>query len=118
MTCKQQSMRSRSVFGSLVLVLGLVGGLALSGCGDGLSGNKYETTGVAAGAMSVEFKSGGKVAITMLGMTKEADYTKDGDKVTLKNPGGIAAAGDLVFTVNKDGSLTGPEGVVLAKKKS
>jgi hypothetical protein len=30
----------------------------------------------------------------------------------------MAAAGDLVLTVNKDGSLTGPEGVVLAKKKS
>jgi hypothetical protein len=86
--------------------------------GDGLSGNKYETTGVAAGAMSIEFKSGGKAAVSMLGVSKEADYAKDGDKVTLKNPGGLAAAGDLVLTVNKDGSLTGPEGVVLAKKKS
>jgi hypothetical protein len=47
-----------------------------------------------------------------------ADRRRIDDKVTLKNPGGLAAAGDLVLTVNKDGSLTGPEGVVLAKKKS
>jgi hypothetical protein len=80
-------------------------------CGDSLSG-KYEASGEAAGAAAVEFKSGGKAYLTMLGTTLETQYEVDGDKVTFKNVNG----NNLVMTIEKDGTLTGPLGLTLKKK--
>lgn len=53
--------------------------LALSACGSKVSG-RYETSG---GGAEMNFKSGGKVEITMMGMTQEADYTVEDGKVKI-----------------------------------
>lgn len=108
--------RNVRVWRTLCLAVTLMGGLILSGCGNGLNGNKYETAGVAAGALTISFKSSAKADVTVMGTTREVDYEKNGDKVTLKNPVPGTGSDNLVLTINKDGSLTGPEGVILQKK--
>src|SRR5688572_33254667 len=75
--------------------------LAIFACGDSLSG-KYEATGEAAGAASVEFK-GDKAYVTIVGMTTETEYEVNGDKVVFKR--GKDAGENLVMTREKDGSL-------------
>jgi hypothetical protein len=83
--------------------------IAITGCGNNLSG-KYEAEG---GMMSVEFK-GSKAYLTALGTTTESEYEVNGDKVTFKNGG--EKGGNLVMTIEKDGSLSGPLGMKLKKK--
>ena len=53
--------------------------LTLAGCGSKVSGH-YTTSG---GGAEMNFKSGGKVEITMMGMTQEADYAVEDDKVKI-----------------------------------
>jgi hypothetical protein len=83
------------VSGLIVLAAGL------TACSKGIDG-KYVMQG---GIATVEFK-GGKATLTSEVMgSKEvqtADYTQDGDKITVK-----AKEGDLVFTRTKDGNLEG-----------
>lgn len=60
--------------------------------GDGLSGT-WEAKD-ADGGMTLEFKGGGKVTLTMSltgapGESKEASYVVDGNKVTIQPEGGI-----------------------------
>jgi hypothetical protein len=98
-----------------MLRLVVAAGAALAiGCGDSLSG-KYEPAGEAAGAMSIEFK-GDKAYITMIGTTSETGYEVKDDKVVFKSGG--ANGSNLVMTIEKDGSLSGPLGLKLYKKKS
>jgi hypothetical protein len=98
-------------------MIGKVGTFALAalilmaiGCGDSLSG-KYEDE---SGAAMIEFKSGNKayVTIKVLGVTTESDYEVNGDKVTFRTRDG----GNTVFTIEKDGTLSGPLGLKLKKK--
>jgi hypothetical protein len=60
--------------------------------------------------VTVEFKSG-KATITtkLLGNTSTdtADYTVDGDTVTVKTK-----TGSMAFKIQKDGSLQGPQGTL------
>ncbi len=98
---------TRALFG----LLAVCASFALFGCSH-LSG-KYEATGDAAGAASLEFRSGSKAYMTLLGNTVETEYTVDGDKITLKNINGS----NMVLTEQKDGTLTGPLGMVLKKKE-
>ena len=80
---------------SVALVLISIG-FWVGGCGKSVSG-KY---GGANGAMSMEFKSGGKVDVTIAGSTQTGDYTIDGDKVTVTVQGQ-----PMVLTIKDDGSL-------------
>jgi hypothetical protein len=91
-----------------IVALALVG-LFLLACGDSMSG-KYEDD---SGVLSVEFKSG-KAYVTMIGTTTETDYEVNGDKDVFKNS---PNSGNTVMTIQKDGSLSGPMGVTLKKKK-
>jgi hypothetical protein len=68
-------------------------------CGCNRISGKYQDTN---GMMAIEFKSG-KAYMTTMGITTEADYDVDGDKVTLHSPNG-----NLVLTKQSDGSLAGP----------
>jgi hypothetical protein len=74
---------------------------AVSGCGDGLSGSKYTEEN---GKDGIEFRSGNKAHVTVMGQTIEADYRVEGDKITLDTKG---EAGKLVVTREKDGTITG-----------
>ena len=96
---------------SAVLVLGvLVAALfTVAGCGKNLSGTYVGDT--VAGALTIEFKPGGKALGSFNGQTRQIKYTVDGDRV-------IFDSGD-VYTIQKDGSLssgTGPMSITLRKK--
>ena len=83
--------------------------LGLVGCtGNGLDGTYRHTGG---GPIALDFK-GSKVTVNAMGDTKTLDYKLDGDKLTIINP----TEGNLEFTRNSDGSLTGIWGV-FAKSK-
>jgi hypothetical protein len=89
---------------TFAIMLGLV--TATIGCGSKVDG-KYSG---ADGLFTVELKSGKATLTTkMLGNTSTdtADYTVDGDTVTIKPKGG-----DMAFKIQKDGSLQGPQGTL------
>jgi hypothetical protein len=79
----------------------LLSAVLLSGCGKSMSG-KYGND-----MMQVEFKSSSKAYLSMgveglSRTTTEVNYEMSGDKITLHNQ-----AGNLILTVNKDGTLGG-----------
>jgi hypothetical protein len=92
--------------GVLVAVIA-ISTLTLVACGgDRLSGVYTDPNGIP--LHSLEFKPGGKVYITMAmtGTTSQGTYKQDGDKIIVEVKGG----GNLVLTLNKDGSLTSGNG--------
>jgi hypothetical protein len=67
------------------------------------------------GSMSINFKSSTKADVTFAGQTEECAYDVNGDKVTIHAPPG--QSGDLMFTLNSDGSLQEPDtGIKLTKQ--
>jgi hypothetical protein len=90
----------------LVLALLICVGLALVGCKPNPEG-KYTASG---GAVTLELKGGKATLGSMLGSSEPYDYTVDGDKVTLTNK--AAPGTSVVLTIGKDGSLSGPMGVL------
>lgn len=87
----------------------LVLALALGGCGEGsVEGSTYEG---ADGSVKIEFKSGGKAFASLGGISSECSYTQSGKSVTLSCQGEKD-----VFTVNDDGSLSGPPARLTKKK--
>jgi len=84
--------------------------MLVGGCDKGPSGI-YKAEGPV--PFTVEFKSG-KAVFSMMGETKESDYTVSGDKISVaKDPEGKP----VTMTLNSDGSLTGPGGVKFVKAK-
>ena len=102
-----QFIRTRLLYSSIAVLLGLT--LTLSGCGGGLSGEKYAEEG---GKDGIEFKSGDKAYITMMGHTIEAEYSVDDEKILIK-----ANGQSLVLTRHEDGTITGLPMVGTLKKK-
>ncbi len=80
----------------------------LSACGSGLDGTYTDSTGLG----SYTFKSGGKVAVSSMGMETETDYKVEDGKVKIASPKGA-----LVMTILDDGSIQGPMGIKLMKQK-
>lgn len=102
-------MRS-SMMGRLLVVPILVAMMLIAGCDKGPSG-LYTAEGPI--SASIDFKSG-KAIFSMMGETKESDFTVNGDKVNIaKDPEGKP----LSLTINSDGSLSGPGGMKFVKKK-
>jgi outer membrane lipopolysaccharide assembly protein LptE/RlpB len=81
--------------------------LLLGACGQQLDGTYTDETGLS----QYTFKSGNKVYLSMLGAETELAYAIEDDKVKISSP-----QGNLVLTLNPDGSLQGPLGVTLRKK--
>jgi hypothetical protein len=75
--------------------------LALSGCGKKLDGVYH----AANGPIVITLKSG-KATVDIGGETKTLDYKVEGNKLTIINP----QEGDIVMTINDDGTFTGPFG--------
>jgi hypothetical protein len=89
---------------TIAIMLGLI--TSTLGCGSKVDG-KYSG---ADGLFTVEFKSGKATLTTkMLGNTSTdtADYTVDGDTVTIKTK-----MGNVELKIQKDGSLQGPQGTL------
>lgn len=80
----------------------------LAACGQSLSGTYADSSGV----VEYKFESGGKVTTKTMGMEAELKYELDGKKVKFLTPGGA-----LVYTLQDDGSMAGPMGLKLIKKK-
>jgi len=85
--------------------------LSLAGCGGGkkLDGVYHAASG---GPVTITFK-GNKATVDVGGEAKELDYKIEGTKVTILNP----KEGDISLTINDDGTLSSPLGM-LEKKKS
>jgi hypothetical protein len=79
-------------------------------CGAGLSGTYTNPTGL----VTLDLRSGGKAALTMMGQNEQCTYDVSGKNLTL------TCGGDrTVWGIHDDGSLTGPGFVgTLAKRKS
>ena len=72
-----------------------------SGCGKKLDGVYHAGTGPAV----ITLKSG-KATVDIGGEVKTFDYKVEGNKLTIINP----TEGDIVLTINDDGTLTSPFG--------
>ena len=79
-------------------------GLALSACGNSLSGTYGEKKGV-----NMEFRSNGKVDLDILGPIQEASYVVEDGKVRITN----GNQGTLVLKIDAKGCLDG--GVMFGK---
>jgi hypothetical protein len=83
--------------------------LALNGCSGCNSGpiGKYQD---ANHIVTLQLDPGGKASISFGGLSMTATYTVEGNKIT------VDASGDkTVFTLNADGSLSGPPGGLIGK---
>jgi hypothetical protein len=90
---------------SVIVVIALIGG-----CGSKMEGT-YTNTG---GNVTLDLKSGGKAAFTMMGESVPCTYKVKDNKVMLD----CTPKGEKVdFMVHDDGSLSGP-GFIGAMKKS
>ena len=83
------------------LLAPLLATLLLAACGGGPSGTYEGVMG-----STITFASG-KADISLAGNTMELAYRVDGDKISLRAPGG---GPDLVLTRRADGSLDTPWG--------
>ena len=79
----------------------------LAACGPRLEGTYADPTGIA----KYDFQSGGKVYVSLLGVTKEQKYEIDGKHVKI-----LMSSGTQIFELLDDGSLQGPLGIRLKKQ--
>jgi hypothetical protein len=79
----------------------------LAACGAKLDGTYTDQMGIS----SYTFKSG-KVTMSTMGVAHEQDYKIEDDKLKIITP-----QGTLVMNLLKDGSIEGPMGMKLTKKK-
>lgn len=89
------------IIGLLVLVL------LLSACGSKLSGEYVDK----AGMISYKFESGNKVYASAMGITTEAKYEIDGNRLKVEGNGQ-----NVIYTILDDGSIDTGLGIVLTKK--
>jgi hypothetical protein len=81
----------------------------LGACGSGLPGTYTSSNGL----VTLDLKSGGKAALTLIGGNEDCTYDVDGRKLNLTCNGE-----KTLWNIHDDGSLTGPGFVgSLSKKK-
>jgi hypothetical protein len=80
--------------------------LAIAACGPSINGTYSDASGIA----EYEFRSDGKVYITVFGATASGTFEVDRDRVLITSP-----QGTVVFTRDKD-RLIGPMGLELHRK--
>ena len=94
-----------------VLVSLIVVGLVACGGGSG-GGNKLDGfyTGVPGSPITLNIKDG-KATVSVANESKTLDYKVSGNKLTVLNP----QEGDIVFTINPDGTLNSELGIMTKK---
>jgi hypothetical protein len=105
------SFRAAGIILSVVL-------LVLAGCGGGTEkagsagGNKLDGVYHSAngGPITITIKDG-KATVQIANETKTLDYKVEGNKLTILNP----QEGNVLFTINDDGTLTGELGLMSKK---
>jgi hypothetical protein len=98
-------MNSRWISNALLVFVLSGAGLAVA-CGGSNPEGKYRASD---GSVTLELKSG-KAGFNYGPVHIDGAYTVDGDKLTIRPLEG-ATEQTMVFTINKDGSLTGPPGM-------
>lgn len=79
----------------------------LAACGARLEGTYADPTGIA----KYDFQSGGKVYVSLFGVTTEQKYEIDGKHVKI-----LMSSGTQILNLLDDGSLEGPLGIKLKKQ--
>ena len=82
--------------------------LSLAACGKSLSG----AYGDAMGVSTYRFQSDGSLVIDVAGVQQQARYSREGNVLQIALPDSDTT---LQFSLNQDGSLSGPMGVHLIK---
>ena len=102
---------NKLIFPNVVLIGAAITAMTvIGGCGSKMEGT-YTNSG---GMVTLDLKSGGKAAFTMMGETIPCSYKVKDSKVMLD----CTPKGEKVdFMIHDDGSLTGP-GFIGAMKKS
>jgi hypothetical protein len=98
--------------GAALVIVGLFG-LSLAGCGGGSGGgSKLDGfyRGVTGGPITLNIKDG-KATVAVANESKTLDYKVEGNKLTILDP----QAGNIVFTINDDGTLNGELGIMTKK---
>jgi|ERR1700683_703261 hypothetical protein len=94
-----------------VLLISVLAGVGLSAaCGAGNPEGKYRD---ADGTVTLEL-TGGKASINFGQIHMDGTYTVDGDKLTIRPTTGDTSQ-TMVLTINKDGSLQGPQGSMITR---
>jgi hypothetical protein len=104
-TKTERSMRRTAPSCTKLVGYGIAVALMLiAGCKDHLSGSRYASLPNGGfTACEIEFRPSHKAYLTMAGQTIAADYSVDGDRITLDTHGSPAT----VLTREQNGSLTG-----------
>jgi hypothetical protein len=91
-------------------IAGLMISLALAGCGAG--GRDFDGVyhGVAGSPITITLK-GNKATVLVANESKTLDYKVEGNKLTIVNP----AEGNILLTINDDGTLNSELGVMSKK---
>ena len=84
--------------------------LALVSCGGGSGNLDGVYHGIAGSLITITLKSG-KATVQVANESKTLDYKVEGNKLTIINP----QEGNLLFTINDDGTLNGELGVMSKK---
>jgi hypothetical protein len=94
------------------LVIGFLG-FAVCGCNRDSSNSKLDGVyhGTTGGPITITLKSG-KATVQIANESKTLDYKVEGSKLTILDP----KEGNVEFTVNEDGTLTGQLGVMSKNK--
>jgi hypothetical protein len=87
----------------ITIVAAAAAGFVCSGCGSSMEGTYSDPSR----AVLLELKSGGKANITFMGDVEDCTYNISRPHLNLSCNG---SAGNIVFTIHDDGSLTGPPG--------
>lgn len=84
------------------IVLGLVG--LLAACGKNLEGIYKDDLGL----QKYEFQGDGTVYVSTMGVTREAAYVVEDNKVKITSEGDT-----IIYDLNEDGTIKGPLGMTL-----
>jgi len=95
-----------AVLGVIVSLLSL----SLAGCGGSSSSLDGLYHGVGGGPITISIK-GGKATFQVANESKTLDYKVEGNKLTILDP----KEGNVVFTINEDGTLNGELGIMTKK---
>ena len=80
------------------------------GCGSGAEGKYRDPTGT----INAEFKDG-KAYIALGGYAVTGTYTIEGKKIVARGDFGMMIPNPCIFTINDDGSITGPSTTFIPK---
>ena len=99
------------------IVIGLIAGilsLTFTGCPDSCSTHRQKLEGIYhsanGGPITITIK-GSKATIQIAGEAMTLDYKVEGNQLKIINP----KEGDMLFTINDDGTLTGQLGLMTKK---